>query len=86
MYVGFVGPIAAKHTAAEERLEQLWQRHLDVSAVIRIDRKGDPRGLPRESTASCVKRSHAKRMPPEIEAAFQQLLAGALLELNAYAC
>ena len=37
------------------------------------------------STASCVERAHAKQMPPEINAVFQQLLAGVLPELNAYA-
>ena len=39
-----------------------------------------------ELTASFVERAHAKQMPPEINSAFQQLLAGVSPELNAYAC
>ena len=39
-----------------------------------------------ELTASFVERAHAKQMPPEINSAFQQFLAGVLPELNAYVC
>ena len=79
----FVGPTSVKHTAAEEWLEQLWQSRLDGSALMlvgRYDKQGDPIGLcvefpTLESTESCVERAHAKQMPPEIDAAFQQLLS-----------
>ena len=87
----FVGPTAAKHTAAEEWLERLWQSHLDASALMlvgRYDKQGDPIGLyvefpTLELTASCVERAHAKQMPPEMlallkEADFQALLKHAL--------
>ena len=90
----FVGPTGAKHTAAEEWLERLWQSHLNASALMlvgRYDKQGDLIGLyvrfpTLKSTARCVERAHAKQMPPEINAAFQQLLAGVSPELNAYAC
>ena len=86
----FVSPTAAKHTAAEEWLELLWQSHLDASTLMlvgRHDKQGDPIDIyvkipTCESTASCS----AKQMPPKIDAAFQQLLAGVSPELNAYAC
>ena len=75
-------------------MERLWQNHFDVSALMivgRYDKQGDPIGLyvefpTLESTASCVERAHVKQMPPEIDAAFQQLLAGVSPELNEYAC